>query len=74
MMNKIRRIVAGLSALLIIGLIIAMIVLAIMGSLYFYGVLFLTLVIPVILWVFMWFTHLVQKDPKTENEVEKKED
>ena len=69
-MNKLRRIVAWLTVLVIAGLLIAMLVSGIMGSPYFYVFLFLTLVVPMILWVFMWFTRLVNG----ESEVIPKED
>ncbi len=69
-MNKLRRIVAWLTVLVIAGLLIAMLVSGIMGSPYFYVFLFLTLIVPMILWVFMWFTRLVNG----ESEVIPKED
>lgn len=69
-MNKLRRIVAWLTVFLIAGLLVAMLVSGIMGSPYFYVFLFLTLVVPMILWVFMWFTRLVNG----ESEVIPKED
>lgn len=69
-MNKLRRIVAWLTVFLIAGLLVAMLVSGIMGSPYFYVFLFLTLVVPMILWVFMWFTRLVNG----ESEVISKED
>ena len=63
-MNKIRRIAAWLTILLIAGLIIGTLICAIMGSTYFYGMLCLSLGVPVVLWVFIWFTHLVHGDSK----------
>ena len=61
-MKKVRRIVAGLTVVLIIALLIGTLVCVVTGSKYFFGMLFLTLVVPVVLWVFMWFTHLVNDD------------
>lgn len=65
-MNKIRRIVAGLTVLLIAGLVIGTLVCGIIKSPYFYGLLFLSFAVPVVLWVFMWFTHLLHGDSKEE--------
>lgn len=71
-MQKIRRIVALLSVFFIIVLIIATIICAITGSKYFFAVFFLMLAVPVVLWVFMWFTRLVNGDsdviPKEKTE------
>lgn len=58
-MEKIRRITAWITIAVIIGLIIGTIVCAVTGSKYFFGMLFLMIVVPVVLWVFMWFTRLV---------------
>jgi len=63
-MNKIRRITAWLTVLLIAGLIIGTLICAVIGSPYFGGMLVLSLAIPVVLWVFMWFTHLIHGDSK----------
>lgn len=63
-MNKIRRIVAGLTILLIAGLIIGTLVCGIIGSPYFIGMLCLSIGVPVVLWVFMWFTNLLHRDSK----------
>lgn len=71
-MQKIRRIVALLSVVFIIGLIIASIICAITGSEYFTAVFFMMVAAPVVLWVFMWFTRLIYGDsdviPKEETE------
>ena len=58
-MEKIRRITAWLTIAVIIGLIIGTIICAVTGSRYFFGMLFLMIVVPVVLWVFMWFSRLV---------------
>ncbi|MBE5923465.1 MAG: DUF2207 domain-containing protein [Lachnospiraceae bacterium] len=58
-MKKVRRISAVLTIAVIIGLIIGTIVCAITGSKLFFGMLFLMIVVPVVLYVFMWFTKLV---------------
>lgn len=71
-MSKIRRIVAWLTILVITGLIIGTLICAIIGSPYFWGMLVLSFAVPVVLWVFMWFTHLIHGDsqviPKEELE------
>ena len=61
-MKRIRQIVAWLTIVVIIGLIIGTIVCAVTGSKYFFGMLFLMIAVPIVLWVFMWFTHLVNGD------------
>lgn len=61
-MKKIRQIFAWITVIVIIGLIIATLICGITGSEYFFGMLFLMFVVPVVLWVFMWFTHLVNGD------------
>ncbi len=58
-MKKARRIVALLTVIVIIALVIGTLICALTGSKYFFGMLFLTIAVPVVLWVFMWFTHLV---------------
>lgn len=58
-MKKARRIVALLTVVVIIALVIGTLICALTGSKYFFGMLFLTIAVPVVLWVFMWFTHLV---------------
>ncbi len=58
-MEKVRRISAVLTIAVIISLIIGTIVCAITGSRLFFGMLFLMIVVPVVLYVFMWFTKLV---------------
>lgn len=69
-MKKIRQIVAWITIIVIIGLIIGAVVCAITGSKYFFGMLFLAFAVPIVLWIFMWFTHLVHGD----SEVIPKED
>lgn len=58
-MEKIRRITAWLTIAVIVGLIIGTIICAVTGSKYFFGMLFLMIAVPAVLWVFMWFTRLV---------------
>lgn len=58
-MKKVRRITAWITIIIIVGLIIGMVVCAITGSKYFFGFLALTFFVPIVLWVFMWFTRLV---------------
>lgn len=69
-MQKIRRIMAWLTIVVIIALLIAMLVSAVTGSRYFFVFLFLAIFVPIILWVFMWFTRLMAE----ESEVISKED
>ncbi|MDO5156107.1 MAG: hypothetical protein Q4D51_09075 [Eubacteriales bacterium] len=64
-MEKLRRIIAMLTVVVIVGLVIATLICGITGSEYFFAMLFLTFVVPVILWVFMWFTRLVNKKDET---------
>lgn len=61
-MDKLRRVVAMLSVILIVILVIGAFICACMGSRYFWGMLFLSFVVPVVLWAFMWFTRLVSED------------
>lgn len=65
-MNKLRRVVAMLTVLLIVGLIIGTLICAFTGSKHFMGMLFLALAVPIVLWVFMWFTNLVSDQSKEE--------
>ena len=59
MFNRLRRIMALLTVVFIVVLLIITIICAVTGSKYFFGMLFLSIVVPIVLWVFMWFTHLV---------------
>ncbi|MGN0155134.1 MAG: hypothetical protein ACI4A3_11855 [Lachnospiraceae bacterium] len=61
-MKKIRQITAWITIVVIVGLVIGTVVCAVTGSRYFFGMLFLMIVVPVVLWVFMWFTHLIHGD------------
>lgn len=61
-MKRVRQIVACATVAVILCLIIGTLVCAITGSKYFFGMLFLMIVVPVVLWVFMWFTRLVNGD------------
>ncbi|MCM1179090.1 MAG: hypothetical protein NC347_02445 [Clostridium sp.] len=58
-MKKVRRMVAMLTVVVIAALIIGTLICAVTGSRYFFGMLFLTFAVPVVLWVFMWFTNLL---------------
>lgn len=69
-MKKVRQIVAWITIAIIIVLLVCTIVCAVTGSEYFFGMLFLTFVVPVVLWVFMWITRLVNG----ESEVISKEE
>lgn len=68
-MNKVRRITALLTVVLIVILVIATFVCALTGSQYFFGMLALTFLVPIVLWVFMWFTKLA--NDKSEMPMEK---
>ena len=57
-MNKVRRVTALLTVVLIVVLVIATLVCALTGSQHFFGMLALTFLIPIVLWVFMWFAGL----------------
>ncbi|MBR1866600.1 MAG: hypothetical protein IJ801_08845 [Lachnospiraceae bacterium] len=72
-MNKLRRVVAMLTVFLIVGLIIGTLICAFTGSKYFMGMLFLTLAVPVVLWVFMWFTNLVSGQSQEEQNEDKEQ-
>lgn len=69
-MKKVRQIVALLTVIVIVALVIGTLICAITGSKYFFAMLFLTFAVPVVLWVFMWFTRLVNG----ESEVISKKD
>ncbi len=58
-MDRIRRISAWITIVVIIGLLVGTVVCAVTGSEYFFGFLALTILVPVVLWVFMWFTRLI---------------
>ncbi len=58
-MEKVRKITAWITVFVIVGLIIGTLICAVTGSDYFFGMLALTFIVPVILWVFMWFSKLV---------------
>lgn len=61
-MKRLRQIMAWLTIVLIAGLIIGAVVCAITGSRYFFGLLALAMAVPIVLWVFMWFTRLIHGD------------
>ena len=61
-MKRVRQIVACGTVAVILCLIIGTLICAVTGSKYFFGMLFLMIVVPVVLWVFMWFTRLVNGD------------
>lgn len=61
-MKRLRQIMAWLTIILIIGLIIGAVVCAVTGSEYFFGLLALAMAVPIVLWVFMWFTRLIHGD------------
>ncbi len=76
-MEKVRRISAWITIIVIIGLLVGTVVCAVTGSEYFFGFLALTILVPVLLWVFMWFTRLVHGKseviPEDVNRGEEKE-
>jgi uncharacterized protein YacL len=72
--EKIRRITALLTIIVIIGLIIGTIICAFTGSKLFFGMLFLMIVVPVVLYVFMWFTKLVSGDGEENTSTEEAPD
>ncbi len=61
-MKRLRQIMAWLTIVLIVGLIIGAVVCAVTGSRYFLGLLALAMAVPIVLWVFMWFTRLIRGD------------
>ncbi|MDE6760326.1 MAG: hypothetical protein K2J90_06515 [Lachnospiraceae bacterium] len=61
-MKRLRQIMAWLTIVLIVGLIIGAVVCAVTGSRYFFGLLVLAMAVPIVLWVFMWFTRLIYGD------------
>ncbi len=69
-MEKLRRVVAMISVIFIVALIVTAFILGILGSRYFVAVTVLAIVVPVVLWVFMWFTHLISDDSGRETEKE----
>ena len=58
-MDKIRRISAWITIIIIVGLFVGTVVCAVTGSEYFFGFFALTIFVPVTLWIFMWFTRLI---------------
>lgn len=72
-MEKVRRITAWVTIIIIIGLIVGTLICAITGSKYFFGMLALAIFVPIVLWIFMWFTKLVNgKSEVISEELEKK--
>lgn len=69
-MERIRKITAWITIIVIIGLIIGTLICAVTGSAYFFGMLALSFFVPIILWVFMWFTKLVSGNQKMTEEGE----
>lgn len=67
-MLKFRKVIAILTVFVVIGFIIGTLICAITGSSYFFGMLFLSFVVPVVLWVFMWFTNLINGNKTNEQE------
>ena len=61
-MEKIRRIMAFLTVVLIIGLLTAALVSAFLGSPCFLAFMLLAIAVPGVLYIFMWFTRLVSGD------------
>lgn len=65
-MEKIRRIVAFLTVVLIVGLLVAALVSAFLGSPYFLAFMLLAIGVPGVLYIFMWFTRLVTGDDEAD--------
>lgn len=63
-MDKLRKIMAISTVVIIIILVILAFILAIIGNEYFLAVLFFAMIMPIMLWVFMWFYGLINKDKK----------
>ena len=74
MFNRLRRIMALLTVVFIVVLLIVTIICAVTGSKYFFGMLFLSIVVPIVLWVFMWFTHLVNGNSEVTGPEDKRDD
>lgn len=72
-MDKIRRITAMLTVVVIVVLVIATLVCAITGSQYFFGMLALTFLVPIVLWVFMWFSGLINGNKENSEEMKDKD-
>ena len=73
-MEKLRRIVAMISVIFIVLLIVTAFILGILGSQYFMAVTIIAMAVPVVLWVFMWFTHLVSEDSGKEQDLQTEEE
>lgn len=74
-MEKVRRVTAFITVLVILALVIGTLICAITGSKYFFGMLALTFFVPIILWVFMWFTKLTNdKTGKVMKDTEEKKE
>lgn len=58
--NKIRRIIALLTVVVIVTCIVAMVVMACIGSKLFLIFLFLAIALPVILWIPLWFMNILK--------------
>lgn len=69
-MEKVRKITAWITVIVIVGLIIGTLICAITGSDYFFGMLALSFIVPVILWVFMWFSKLVNGNQEMNTDSE----
>ncbi len=70
-MKKIRRIVALISVAIIVLLVIATLICAVTGSKYFFGMLALSFLVPITLWVFMWFSNMTNKEKEdSQSELE----
>lgn len=67
-MNRIRRVMAWITIILIVGLIIGTIICAVVGSKYFFGMLALTFLVPTVLWIYMWFYKLINGKKEKESE------
>lgn len=73
-MEKVRRITALLTVIVIVALVIGTFICAVIGSPYFYGMLALTFFVPIVLWVFMWFTGLTKEQPEVTSKLPESEE
>lgn len=71
--SKIQRVLAMITVIVLILCILITVILAIMGSKYFWGFLFATFVLPVILWVPLRFFHYESYEEKMDEEDKRKE-
>jgi hypothetical protein len=59
-MNRLRRILAWITLVLIGGMVIATFILGIIGSTYTFGMLGVTMGVSILLWVLLWFMKVLE--------------